>query len=284
MSAEIARMEWSARSHAEYLRNHVLALRPVILTGAFDQWPARRKWTPEFFKEKYADLKVLIHGHDWRMADLIDRVLASTPQAPAPYLNQQLVEDWPAELLADISPVPECTRPNWVESRWFPSRFSYRSVQAFIGGVGAKFPFLHFDHWHLNTWIMQIYGDKEFVIFAPDQTRFMYPIGGVKENISSVNSVEAPDPERFPLFAEARGYSFIVRPGETVFMPAGWWHTARILSPSISMAMSGANPGNWAGFTGDLLRAEWKRNWPKALFLSAYLPVFAAAMARSGSR
>lgn len=281
MSQAIDRRDWSAAAHRGYVRECVHPMKPVVLRGALDGIPAWGKWTPSFFKTRFGDLVVQVDGKACRMADHIDRVMASTPENPAPYLNYWLAEDWPESLKADV-PAPACTRPNWVESRWFPSRYSYQSLQGFIGGAGAHFPFLHYDHWHLNTWLMQLYGVKEYVAFAPDQTPFMYPIGGAKENVSSVSSVEAPDLAKFPLFAHARGLRFKLRPGETLFMPAGWWHTVKILSPSITVSVSGASSGNWKAFSRDLMRAQRKNNPVKAAFVGAYLSFYSAAMETVG--
>jgi hypothetical protein len=75
---------------------------------------------------------------------------------------------------------------------------------------------------------MQLYGDKEYVAFAPDQGRLMYPLGGRDANKSLVNDAVDPNIEKFPLFGQAQGVRFQLHPGETLFAPAGWWHTAGV--------------------------------------------------------
>jgi hypothetical protein len=37
-----------------------------------------------------------------------------------------------------------------------------------------------------------------------------------------------------------------VKQGETLFLPAGWWHATRIEEPSIAIAESALDRGNWA--------------------------------------
>ena len=58
----------------------------------------------------------------------------------------------------------------------------------------------------------------------------------------SVNAFSPVDCERvddaaFPAFAEAqkRGTQVVLGPGETLFIPRGWWHYARALEPSFSV-------------------------------------------------
>lgn len=59
------------------------------------------------------------------------------------------------------------------------------------------------------------------------------------------------DLERFPLFDQADGVRFELHAGETLFVPAGWWHTVRILNPSVTVSVNGLNRANSAWFRND---------------------------------
>jgi histone arginine demethylase JMJD6 len=232
-----------------FKREFLLPLRPVVLTDAISHWGAYGKWSPQFFKENYGQLEIEVDGESMTLGELVDRIEASSSEHPAPYLRNQLLADWPPELLADVLPMPTCTKPNWFESRLFPSRRRMTSIEAYLGGEGARFPVLHWDGLHTHAFLMQLYGDKEYIVFAPDQTRFMYPRDG--GNISQIESVLEPDLERFPLYDQAQGTRFQLHPGETLFVPAGWWHTARILNPSVTVSVNGLNQPNGAAFRRD---------------------------------
>ena len=236
-----------AQFEAEYLSPP----RPVIFTDAIAHWPAMGRWTPQFFKSEYGDLEVEVDGEKMALRDLVDRVEASTEDNPAPYLRNQLLSKWPRALTADVSPMPECTKPNWLESRFFPSKHPLSSVEVYIGGRGAQFPVLHYDGCHTHAFLMQLHGDKEYIVFGPDQSEFMYPRDGTSMNKSRINDMLEPDLDEFPLFEQAQGVRFELHPGETLFVPAGWWHTARILTPSVTVSANAVNRANSAAFRND---------------------------------
>ena len=77
--------------------------------------------------------------------------------------------------------------------------------------------------------------------------------------------------DKFPLFANATPYRFILRPGETIFNPAGWWHATRILSPSIAMVISTINASNWDAFADDFTRPRNGIPQPVMSALRVYL-------------
>jgi histone arginine demethylase JMJD6 len=261
-SEEIDRHEWSQLGRERYVREYVDPLKPTIIRGALDHWAARDKWTFDFFRDHYGDLPLEVDGRQLSMAQLIAEVLASTPQTPAPYLRNYQVKQLPEALQADIAPMPSCTEPNWLDHPLITSRASLTFTELYIGGQGARFPVLHYDGLHTHAFLMQLQGVKEYIGFAPDQAQYMYarrPSGEgdaveMCENISEINDIENWDTNRFALFGKAKGIRFTLHPGETLFMPSGWWHTARILSPSITVSINGANGANWSDFRKDYCR------------------------------
>jgi len=232
----------------------------VILTDAISDWGALGKWSTQFFKDEYGGLEIEVDGETMALGDLIDRVEASTDDNPAPYLRNQALAEWPPELSADVFPMPDCTQPNWLESRIFPKGESLSSVEVYIGGQGAQFPVLHYDGLHTHAFLMQLYGDKEYIVFSPEQTRFMYPQDGIMANKSRIEDLLHPDSEEFPLFEQAEGFRFSLHPGETLFVPAGWWHTARILSPSVTVSINSVNRSNGAAFRHDYCESLAERS------------------------
>jgi len=250
-------------SYAEFSDRYMYPNRPVILTDALRRWRAISRWTPEFFRTEFADMTFEIDtgkkgtGYAenpagkvlFTMPDFIDRVLASSDENPAPYFRNRVLSEVFPTLKSDIEPVPEYFLPNWLLDRYLVKRFrtvlnSYAIIEIFIGGRGGTFPVLHYDHGGTHTFLMQIYGRKNYVIYSPDQTPYMYPTRE-KPNVSMVNSVFEPDLNRFPLFGKAEPVSFVLEGGEVMFLPSCWWHTVKMLTPSITLSINTLNHSNW---------------------------------------
>src|SRR6202008_1711004 len=111
-------------------------------------WDALTKWTPEFFRERYGETELEIDDWRYKMSDFIEQVVHSELHHPAPYLRNYLIEKHFPELMVDILPLPQCTRPNWFDSRLFPSKESCTFIELYIGGHRARFSPPPFDVLH----------------------------------------------------------------------------------------------------------------------------------------
>lgn len=247
-------------SYADFATEYVRPNKPVVISDALQGWPAVGKWTPEFFRDRYSDKEFTIDGQTHRLGEFVDLVLNSSRENPAPYLRNEVLREKFPELVADINPRLKYFGPNWMARR-FRSREINKElhrgaeIEFYLGGNGRGFPVLHWDGLHTHAFLMQIYGRKQFFVFGPDQTPFLYPQENSR-NVSLVKDIENPDLERFPLFANARSTTFVLEPGEMLFIPSGWWHTTRMLSPSISLSINTADRSNWRELAADLIRRK----------------------------
>jgi hypothetical protein len=247
---------------------------PVVIADALNHWPAIGKWTPQYLHDEFGTVEVSIGGQPWKLGELARRIMASTREAPAPYLHNYPLTSLPARMRADIEPMPECAKRNWLGSPLLPKSAKVIYPELYFGGTGAVFPMLHYDNMHTNAVLMQICGEKEYLVFAPDQQPYMYPGTGIETNKSTIDNPEGADPQRFPLYAQAVGTRFVLKAGETLFVPAGWWHTVRILTPSITISINTANHTNWREFTDDYCRMIAARSPLAATLLYFYMAAF----------
>jgi hypothetical protein len=108
-------------------------------------------------------------------------------------------------------------------------------------------------------------------VYAPGQEHLLYVNPDMPWQ-SSIQNHHHPDYERYPLLRQAKSQKVVVRAGETLFLPCGWWHTARSLNMTISIAFDQLGPDNWSAFIGDVVEQRQRLGHPlKGFLLGAYL-------------
>jgi hypothetical protein len=237
-------------SYETFLRDYVSHNRPVVVSGAASSWPAVNKWKPEYFKTRFASLLVNVtYTQKMRFDDFIDAIMASTPENPGPYMFRFFICVHLPELLDDLMPANPFAFPRRLASPLMPK--SWRRPDGYlkllIGGPGGSFPFMHFDGEDMHAAITEIYGEKEFILYSPADTAYLYPKPDAP-NSTQINDLEHPDLAKFPLFLRATQYRTVLTPGDTIFVPSRWWHTARVVTPSISVCANQVDESNWGGF------------------------------------
>jgi Cupin-like domain len=241
-----------------FLDEYAAKNRPVIISDVAPQWNALRTWTPEFFKSRFGSNTVEVtYGVSMRFADLIDAVLASTAENPGPYLHKVIIHQHMPELLPDLTPENSYSFPRRYCSPLMPKRFHRPDgyLKLLIGGPGGKFPLMHFDSDNAHAMITEIYGDKEFILVSPQDSPYVYPFPK-SPHTSQIENLEDPDLERFPLLAKATEYRGTIRPGEAIFVPCGWWHSAHVLTTSISVCANMLEASNWDGFIEESCQSQ----------------------------
>ncbi len=266
-SVPVERKHASELSYHTYLRDYVAKNRPVVIEDAVREWLALRKWTPEYFKTKFGPIKVDVSHHEqMTFSDFIDAILASSDKKPGPYMYRLFIGPHMPTLLPDVLPLNTYAFPGRLASPLMPHAWRRPDgyLKLLIGGVGGKFPVMHFDGENMHASITEIYGDKEFIMYAPEDTPYLYPTPEAS-NLSQIDNFHNPDFTRFPLFAKATRYSTILRPGEMIFVPSRWWHTARVVSTSISVCQNMLNETNWRGYVNWLSRRRPGKNAVKRI-------------------
>ena len=264
-------------SQADLTRDHLQGRgMPVIITDATEHWPARSKWTFEFFRAAY--------GSDWTTAPLglgsdaqiltkltayidfldaptaelpgvwLDKAGRPLPVAPEPGPSPPYPIIWRAfhrhpELYNDITPAPNfgldlvsALSPTLREVFEWTSKKDYWAV--FLSPAGSLSQ-LHQDYWNVHTYLTQIQGRKRAILFSPEDSDFLY---------DARVDPEQPDFGRFPLFDRATAYECVIEPGETLLMPAEWWHCVRGLEKSITVSHTFFNESNFTEQMTHILR------------------------------
>lgn len=213
----------------EFYAEHWARGRPLVLTGLTAEWPARA-WTPANLAARFGDVELEVclgreadvepdrrwKQHRQRMTlDALVRAVEDAGESNDIYLiahNRALSAPGLAALREDIRPDPALFDP---ESA---------AMSLWIGPAGTRTP-LHHDT--TNIAFNQLYGRKRFRLAPPGEVRLWAGARGFYAG-------RALDD-----FEDADVHEVVLEPGESLFIPAGWWHDVRALDVSISLSLMG---------------------------------------------
>ena len=213
----IPRVENLAAS--EFRRSYLEPNRPVIIKDLASPWPALKKWTPQYFATEYGSLPVKVYDSSFARAGT--SYMSSLRKMPfKDYLELMMTSSMDLRLFAFniFWQAPELKQDIlWPD---LTQGFSKKFVFMFFGCKGSVTP-LHYDPDLPHLLHTVLYGKKRVVLFANEESKNLYkhPF-----NTRSYVDIDRPDFGKFPRLQEAKGYGAIIHPGETLFMPSGYWH------------------------------------------------------------
>lgn len=99
--------------------------------------------------------------------------------------------------------------------------------------IGPKGSMTHFHFDTVNVLCVQALGTKKFTLVPSLQMPLMYN----ETTYFSLVDVNQPDMVRLPDYAKATKFEAVLKPGDAIFIPFGWWHAVEGLTTSISLSM-----------------------------------------------
>ena len=80
----------------------------------------------------------------------------------------------------------------------------------------------------------QVEGRKRWRFISPLQTPRLYN----HNNVFSLIDLDPPDFSKYPWFHDVKVLEVTAEPGDTVFLPLGWWHQVTALDTILSFSYS----------------------------------------------
>jgi hypothetical protein len=218
----------------DFYKNYVKKQRPLVIEQLTADWPAYDKWKLEYIKEIAGNEVVPLYDDrpvshkdgfneahaTMKMSDYVDllmtkptnyRIFAYNFMSKIPSLQNDFI--WPKIGLRLIKQMP----------------------MLFFGGENAKV-FIHYDIDYSNILHFHFHGKKQCILFAPSETPYLYKVPHAlisREDIDFDN----PDFEKFPALKKAKGLVCTLQHGEMLYMPEGYWHYMRYVTPGFSMSL-----------------------------------------------
>ncbi len=230
-------------SKEEFINNYFKPQKPVVIERFIEDWPAYSKWNLEYMKSIAADKVVPLYDDrpvdykdgfnephaTMKMSDYVD-LLKREPTKYRIFLWNILKEI--PQLQQDFS-YPD-----------FGLKLMKGLPMLFFGGRDSH-TFMHYDIDLANIFHFHFEGQKQCILFDQQQNKHLYKIPHsliTREDINFSN----PDFEKWPALNNAKGWQCQLKHGEVLYMPEGYWHYMKYLTPGFSMSLRAIarNPKN----------------------------------------
>ncbi len=236
----------SSISPEDFKKKYYDTMKPLIIKDLAKKWPAYGKWNWDYFKELVGNQKVALYNNiksdaytpintadDYKtFGEYIDMIKAG-PAGWRIFLFN--IFDHAPQLIQDFT-WPEDLMKGYVKK--YPMLFT---------GGQTSITHMHFDIDVSHILHTQFAGRKRVLLFPNEEQHKLYrkPFE-VLSMVDFSNYYDAEkskvDYEKFPALKKAKGYEVILEHGDTLFMPAGYWHHMEYLDSGFAMSLRAMQP------------------------------------------
>lgn len=206
----------------DFNRKYYFPQRPLIIRGGIvKKQSCHNVWTLDWFKQQYPDLVVDVFDNS-NQKHLKGAVLGADIKMRFSEFLDVIRKDEPCNLrmfLFDIY-------------RHDKKLYDYFSCPEIMKGVLGNVAFsffggkntvvkMHYDVDYSNVLLTQFEGKKRILLFENKYSTLLYRLPFNQHNVIDILK---PDYDNYPGLKYVRGYDFVVGPGDSLFMPSGYWH------------------------------------------------------------
>lgn len=227
----------------DFILKYFKPQKPVVIENFTEDWPAYSKWSLDYMKRVAGDKIVPLYDDrpvdykdgfnephaTMRMAEYVD-LLKSEPTKFRIFL-------W--NILKEV--------PILQKDFLYPDlgiQLLKGLPMLFFGGRDSH-TFMHYDIDLANIFHFHFEGEKEVILFDQQQNKHLYKIPFsliTREDIDFSN----PDFNKWPNLKKAEGFKTTLKHGNMLYMPEGYWHYMKYVTPGFSMSLRALarNPKN----------------------------------------
>ncbi|MBM3451566.1 MAG: hypothetical protein FJX84_00325 [Bacteroidetes bacterium] len=221
---------------------------PLIFRTFSESWQAAHQWDFEFFRNYSGHLQIPVSG-DWSKnnSTQIDRGVDYKMT-----FNEFIdaIENGPTEyrLFAFnlFKSQPELKKyfnyPNFA-NRWLKMPY------LFFGGEGSNVR-LHYDFDNSDVFLTQFSGIKKITLFHPKYSKLLYRQPFTTHSHLNISSEEFKTIPSYPLL---EALTCKIECGDTLFIPANFWHFIEYETGGFSLALRSLNQSNLKVIMGGIV-------------------------------
>ncbi|MFT5848513.1 cupin-like domain-containing protein [Psychroserpens sp.] len=221
-------------SKVDFMQHYFKPQKPVVIEQYIKDWPAYSKWSLDYMKDIAGDKTVPLY--DDRPVDFKDGF--NEPHATmkmGAYVD--LLKSKPTKyrifLWNVLKEIPQLQKDYTIPD--FGLKLMKRLPMLFFGGKNSH-TFMHHDIDLANIFHFHFEGKKQCILFDQKQNDYLYKIPHsliTREDIDFSN----PDFKKWPALKHAKGWECELNHGEVLYMPEGYWHYMKYITPGFSMSL-----------------------------------------------
>jgi Cupin-like domain len=232
----------------EFLERYLIPRQPIVVRSALADWKWAPPWKLSELERRFGDSEVPLFDTLFTLEDVstlreyLRRHTRSAVTGIPPYLRWFARQSETQEMCADkafAELADDWSMPSWLPTRdyVFPryagpvdaAQAAFPAKGIFICGSGGRTR-LHVDPWASDACLCQATGSKRFIMFPPEAGPLL------SDREGTVVDLDRADDRRFPRWREAVPVlDEVLTPGDAIYIPAGWYHTAIAMTDSVSV-------------------------------------------------
>ena len=257
-------------SPEDFKKNYYEPMKPLIIKNLSKDWPAYKKWTWDYFIDIVGEIEVGVYNNI--KSDAYTPInTADAYMKFGEYLKK--VKEGPLDLRIFLFNIFQHA-PAIVKDFEWPEHlmkgFVKKYPMLFVGGQGSV-THIHFDIDMSHILHTQFIGRKKVLLFPFEEQYKLYRKPWEVLSLANfANYAEDFDYESFPAVKLAKGYEVVLGHGDTLFMPAGYWHHMEYLEGGFAMSLralqssvGGKMTGLWKLFGMRSIDTLMKKTSPK---------------------
>lgn len=216
------------------------ANKPVVITTAMDGWPARQLWDGPYLTAMLGEMMVEVSA--WRDSNPAHEIQPENHKTNMRFADYiETLHQYQGKRFNDMYMTANngfLRRPEtqflFEEMGDFPYFSAPRTGDNtfFWYGAAGTITQLHYDN--MDIVLNQVMGSKFITLVPPKERPFLYNSIGVYSDVDCGKA----DMDKYPLYAQTDRQTLLLFPGESLFIPAGWWHYVRATDASISVSFT----------------------------------------------